>query len=294
MPVALYAVTIPSDDPHEAMPRLAVGPAGDGPEEYFPAMLGVTQYQSLLDPRGPAAGVAALLEQPRAPLPQGWDPSPLVFGSEVWAAGVTYLRSKSARMEESESAADVYDLVYDAERPELFWKAHPHDVRGHRQSVGIRADSTWNVPEPELALALDGAGRIVGYTVGNDMSSRSIEGDNPLYLPQAKVYDGSCAVGPGIVPASAVEPPFDIRMLIERDGADVFAGETSTSQMKRTFEDLAAYLVKARTFRAGATLLTGTGIVPPNDFTLQAGDIVRIEIGGLGRLTNVVEVVGRP
>jgi 2-dehydro-3-deoxy-D-arabinonate dehydratase len=212
---------------------------------------------------------------------------------EVWAAGVTYLRSRDARATESrDSGADVfYDRVYDAARPELFLKATPHRVVGPGGTVRIRTDSEWNVPEPELALVLDHSGRIVGHTIGNDMSSRSIEGDNPLYLPQAKVYRGCCALGPTIVLAD--QPPASdtvIEMTIRRGDADVFAGRTTVSQMKRSFEELAEWLFRADDFPSGAFLLTGTGIVPPDDFTLAAGDEIAITMSDVGTLLNRVQL----
>lgn len=212
---------------------------------------------------------------------------------EVWAAGVTYLRSRDARAAESrDSGADgFYDRVYDAARPELFFKATPHRVVGPDGTVRIRADSAWNVPEPEVALVLDRSGRIVGHTVGNDMSSRSIEGDNPLYLPQAKVYRGCCALGPTIVLAE--QPPGSdtaIEMTIRRDDVEVFAGRTTVAQMKRSFEELAEWLFRADDFPSGAFLLTGTGIVPPDEFTLAAGDEVAITMSVVGTLRNRVEL----
>jgi 2-dehydro-3-deoxy-D-arabinonate dehydratase len=212
---------------------------------------------------------------------------------EVWAAGVTYRRSRDARASESrDSGADVfYDRVYDAQRPELFLKATPHRVVGPGGTVRIRADSEWNVPEPELALVLDHSGRIVGHTIGNDMSSRSIEGDNPLYLPQAKVYRGCCALGPTIVLAE--HPPRSdtvIEMTIRRGAVDVFDGRTTVAQMKRSFEELAEWLFRADDFPSGAFLLTGTGLVPPDDFTLAAGDEIAITISDVGTLRNRVGV----
>jgi len=208
--------------------------------------------------------------------------APLDDQQEVWGSGVTYLRSRDARKAESETAADVYQQVYDAARPEIFFKQVGWRTVGHGQIVRIRADTTWNVPEPELCLVINTAAHIVGYTVGNDMSSRDIEGANPLYLPQAKTYDGSAAVGPGIrlAPAGALTD-LAINLEIERNGAIAFAGETSTSQMKRTFPDLAEYLMREMTFPHGALLMTGTGIVPPDEFTLQSGDISRITIDGM-------------
>ena len=208
--------------------------------------------------------------------------APLDDHQEVWGSGVTYLRSRDARKAESETAADVYQKVYDAARPEIFFKQVGWRTVGHGQPVRIRVDTTWNVPEPELCLVINAACRIVGYTVGNDMSSRDIEGENPLYLPQAKTYDGSAAVGPGIRLAAAdalTDLPIDLE--IERDGAVAFAGETATSRMKRAFPDLADYLMRELAFPYGALLMIGTGIVPPDEFTLRRGDLVRITIDGM-------------
>ena len=210
---------------------------------------------------------------------------------EVWAAGVTYERSRDERMAES-SEASVYDRVYAAERPEVFFKSTAARVVGPGQPVGIRADSDWDVPEPELALVFTSSGELFGWTVGNDMSSRSIEGENPLYLPQAKVYEAACALGPAIVPVWAARAPFDIRLTIERGGAEAFAGSTSTAAITRTAEDLSDWLFAAMPFPSGVVLLTGTGVVPPESFTLAAGDVVRVTIDGLGTLENPVRVVG--
>lgn len=212
---------------------------------------------------------------------------------EVWAAGVTYLRSKTARMAESDFSANAYDRVYEAARPELFFKSLPDKVSGPGQPVGIRRDARWNVPEPELALVLNARGRLVGYTIGNDMSSRDLEGENLLYLPQAKIYRHSCALGPWIqVGASEAEArEWSVRLEIQRGGATVFAGETIIANIKRRFTELADYLFRCQDFPHGAVLLTGTGIVPPDTFTLQPGDEVRIQISGIGELVNeVVEV----
>ncbi len=206
---------------------------------------------------------------------------------EVWAAGVTYLRSKVARMEESEGGGDFYDLVYDAQRPELFLKATPHRVVGPNQAIRVRRDSSWDVPEPELTLVLAASGAIVGCTIGNDVSSRSIEGENPLYLPQAKVFDGGCALGPMILLGEEM-PSRAIRVSIARGGERVFEGQTSTSQMRREPHDLAAWLFRELSFPCGAFLMTGTGVVPPDDFSLRAGDAVSITIEGVGELNNSV------
>jgi 2-dehydro-3-deoxy-D-arabinonate dehydratase len=218
---------------------------------------------------------------------------PPVEQQEVWAAGVTYLRSKTARMEESKFSATAYDLVYAAERPELFFKSLANKVVPTGEPVGIRKDAAWSVPEPELALVLNSRGRIAGYTIGNDMSSRDIEGANLLYLPQAKIYERSCALGPWIKVGVTEEEAraWQIRIKIQRDGASVFEGETSVSQIKRSFEELAGFLFRSQLFPNGAVLLTGTGVVPPDHFTLQPEDIVRIEISGIGVLENRVHVV---
>jgi 2-dehydro-3-deoxy-D-arabinonate dehydratase len=209
---------------------------------------------------------------------------------EVWAAGVTYLRSKEARMEESAGGGGFYDRVYDADRPELFLKATPSRVGGPGGPVRVRADSRWNVPEPELALVISPSGRLVGYTLGNDMSSRDIEGANPLYLPQAKVYRECCALGPVILIEEAPDasPHFALRMSIVRNGEPVFAGETSTRRMKRRFAELIDYLMRDNLFPEGVFLLTGTGIVPPDEFTLEPGDRIEITCPEIGTLSNVV------
>jgi 2-dehydro-3-deoxy-D-arabinonate dehydratase len=206
---------------------------------------------------------------------------PLEPTSEVWAAGVTYGRSREAR--EAESAVrDVYAKVYEAERPELFFKATGWRVVGHQTPIRIRDDSRWNVPEPELTLVVNSRGEIVGFCAGNDVSSRDIEGENPLYLPQAKVYDGSCALGPGIALGDARElQNLPVQLTVARDGRAVFQGVTSTSQIRRSLEELVGYLRRELAFPQGVFLMTGTGIVPPNDFSLQRGDLVRIEIGAL-------------
>jgi len=212
---------------------------------------------------------------------------------EVWAAGVTYLRSKKARMEESDFSASAYDKVYDAARPELFFKALPEKVVAPGEAVGIRKDARWNVPEPELALVINSRGRVVGYTIGNDMSSRDIEGENLLYLPQAKVYHRSCAVGPWIVVGAGESEArnWAIQLHIRRKGQAAFEGETTIGQIKRPFDELAGFLFRSQVFPYGAVLLTGTGIVPPENFTLQADDLVRISVSGIGALENpVVEV----
>jgi 2-dehydro-3-deoxy-D-arabinonate dehydratase len=218
---------------------------------------------------------------------------PPIERQEVWAAGVTYLRSKQARMEESDFSADAYDRVYEACRPELFLKAMPDKVVGPADAIGIRRDATWNVPEPELVLVINSRGQIVGYTIGNDMSSRDIEGENLLYLPQAKIYDRSCSVGPYIAVgmSEAEARTWTIELCIERGGSAVFQGSIGAGQIKRSFEELVRYLYRSQTFPHGVFLFTGTGVVPPEDFSLLAGDIVRIGISGIGVIENTVVTV---
>jgi 2-dehydro-3-deoxy-D-arabinonate dehydratase len=212
---------------------------------------------------------------------------------EVWCAGVTYMRSRDARMEESQSKS-VYDKVYEADRPELFFKGMRFRVAGPGQEIAVRGDSTWDVPEPECALVINSAGEIVGFTVGNDVSSRSIEGENPLYLPQAKVYDKAAALGPVIALANEIDDPNDlgIELIIRRNGEVGFQGSTNTNQLHRTFDDLVEYLYRDNTHFHGSILMTGTGIVPPSEFTLEAGDEVTITIDGIGTLTNPVIRLG--
>jgi len=212
---------------------------------------------------------------------------------EVWAAGVTYLRSRDARKEESQDSggASMYDKVYDADRPELFFKSLPHRVAGHNQHVNIRKDSTWNVPEPELTLFINSSGNIQAYTIGNDMSSRSIEGENPLYLPQAKVYEKSAGLGPCLyIPENPIEAETGIYMAIYRNDKKMYEGNTTVSRMKRTLPELASYLYQECDFPAGCFLMTGTCLVPPSDFTLQPNDRVDIRIDGIGELINFVGV----
>jgi 2-dehydro-3-deoxy-D-arabinonate dehydratase len=211
---------------------------------------------------------------------------------EIWAAGVTYRRSREARQEEAIDGGDVYARVYNAERPELFFKALGAKVIGPWGEVGIRADAMWNVPEPELALVMNPALEVVGMTVGNDVSSRDIEGDNPLYLPQAKVYEASCALGPGIVLGPLdTWPPATINLIIERDQHAAFTGQVHTDQIRRSISELLDYLGRSHTYPDGVVLLTGTGIIPPAAFTLARGDVVRITIDGIGELVNTVKVV---
>ncbi|MBP6431216.1 MAG: fumarylacetoacetate hydrolase family protein [Ferruginibacter sp.] len=215
-----------------------------------------------------------------------------IGSQEVWAAGVTYLRSKQARMEESEQSggASFYDKVYDAERPELFFKANPQRTVGTNDYVRIRKDSTWNVPEPELVLLVNSASKIVGYSIGNDMSSRSIEGENPLYLPQAKVYDKCAGLGPCIlITEKPIEATTGIKIIIERGEELMYEGSTTISQMKRSHTELVEFLFRECSFANGVYLMTGTCLVPDNNFTLQNKDVIKISIDGIGELINIVE-----
>jgi 2-dehydro-3-deoxy-D-arabinonate dehydratase len=237
----------------------------------------------------PVARLIALAAQ--APDGRVPDQPELPMGTqEVWLAGVTYHRSKIARMEESSFSANAYDRIYDAVRPELAFKATPRRCVGTGGRLRLRADSKWNVPEPELTLLVSAHGKVVGYTVGNDLSSRDIEGDNLLYLTQAKVWDGCCALGPCILieDGSTSIRRASIGLSIRREGNVVFTGEANVSQMKRTFDELVEYLFRDQSFPTGVYLLTGTCIVPNNDFTLKSGDIVDISIAGIGTLTNVI------
>ncbi len=215
-----------------------------------------------------------------------------IGSQEVWAAGVTYFRSRTARMEESKDAggADFYDKVYHADRPELFFKATAQRVVGDGGSMHLRGDSKWIVPEPELTLVINAAGKIVGYTVGNDLSCRDIEGENPLYLPQAKVFDRCAGVGPGIyVTDQPLPDSTEIRCVIERGGKTVFEGATAIDQLKKKPPQLVSYLYRDSVFATGALLMTGTGVVPPDDFCLIAGDVVRITIEPIGTLNNPMD-----
>ena len=255
---------------------------------------GITALQPLLESEDPAAMLKAInVDQlPRLALAEIQLCAP-IERQEVWAAGVTYLRSKAARMEESEFSASAYDRVYDAVRPEIFFKSLPEKVVSTGEPVGIRGDAKWNVPEPELALVMNSRGKIVGYTIGNDMSSRDIEGENLLYLPQAKTYHRSCALGPWITLGTPEETAraWSIKLEIQRNGQRAFAGETSVGQIKRSFTELAEFLFRCQVFPNGAVLLTGTGIVPTETFTLQSGDQIDIQISGIGSLRNSVAVV---
>ncbi len=240
------------------------------------------------------ATVEGLSPVPRARIEDYYLGAPVV-SQEVWAAGVTYYRSRDARMEESKDAggASFYDRVYEAERPELFFKATPHRVVGHSGTVRIRADSNWNVPEPELTLAINRRGQIFGYTIGNDVSSRDIEGENPLYLPQAKVYDGCCALGPGVLVSREPLPPeCRIALEVRRGGGTVFDGSTTLAELKRKPTELVEFLFRDNSFPAGCFLMTGTGIIPSSSFSLAAGDEIRISIDRIGTLVNTVACGG--
>ncbi|MBX3070505.1 MAG: fumarylacetoacetate hydrolase family protein [Thermomicrobiales bacterium] len=260
--------------------RVIDSAAAGGPERLANALeLSAQDLKTALDGIKGADGVP--LESVELLAPIDWQ--------EIWAAGVTYLRSRDARMEESQEKS-VYDRVYDADRPELFLKANIFRTSGPGQPVGIRGDSTWDVPEPECVLVINSAAEIVGYTVGNDVSSRSIEGENPLYLPQAKMFDKGAGLGPVIALAWEIDDPANlpITLVISRGGKVAFEGKTSTSQMHRTFDDLVGYLFRYQDFFHGVFLMTGTGIVPPNEFTLEDGDHVAITIDGIGTLENPV------
>jgi 2-dehydro-3-deoxy-D-arabinonate dehydratase len=263
------------------------GPVAERNGHYFPvpdewdALVNHANLAAYLRDRTSQAGATTLTAGPRPPL----------ASQEVWAAGVTYLRSRTARMEESETAGggSFYDKVYQAVRPELFFKSTPWRVRGNGDVVRIRRDARWSVPEPELALVINNRAEVVGYTIGNDMSSRDIEGENPLYLPQAKMYDGSCALGPAmLVRESPLAAETVIDIVIARNGRPAFTGTTTLAQMKRTPEELVGFLYREMSFPKGAILLTGTGIIPPDAFTLESGDEVAITIEPIGTLRNRV------
>jgi 2-dehydro-3-deoxy-D-arabinonate dehydratase len=278
--------------PHVLLYRTRAGVAAmKGGQLYRPEDL---RFDEIITHDDPLSFVTASLGAPQPPadvsLVDGELLAPITH-QEVWAAGVTYFRSRDARMEESKQAGgdDFYARVYEADRPELFFKATPHRVAGPGQGVRIRRDSKWNVPEPELALVVNPKGRIVGYTIGNDMSSRDIEGENPLYLPQAKVYDASCALGPAILLTNDPLPnETKIELDIRRGGKSCYAGQTTLAQLKRALEELVAFLYRESSFPAGCILLTGTGVIPPADFTLHRGDEVRITIDPIGTLMNPV------
>jgi 2-dehydro-3-deoxy-D-arabinonate dehydratase len=278
-------------EPHPLLVRLRVG----GTEHWAVRTVdGDMPLQVGLDDllRRPLAEARRLVEAAGTPAEHVGELLAPVQNQEVWAAGVTYERSRDGRMEES-TEASIYDRVYTADRPEVFFKATGPRVVGDGDAIGVRVDSPWNAPEPELALVVNSDGELFGYAIGNDASSRTIEGENPLYLPQAKVYERACSLGPGIVPVWAVEPPFEIRLQVLRGDEVAFEGTTSTDRITRPFEHLITWLTAALDFPVGAVLLTGTGIVPDESFSLTAGDVVRIEVPGLGELTNPVVAVGR-
>jgi 2-dehydro-3-deoxy-D-arabinonate dehydratase len=255
---------------------------------------GVRTLTSLLELSGIASELESLQKRslPKVPLADAQLLAP-IERQEVWAAGVTYLRSKKARMDESDFSATAYDRVYEAPRPELFFKSMPEKVVGPAEPVGIRADAKWNVPEPELTLLINSRGKIAGYSIGNDMSSRDIEGENLLYLPQAKIYRASCAIGPFIrvgVDESEART-WSIQLTITRRGEKLFEGATSVANIRRKLDELAEYLFRSQVFPNGAALLTGTGIVPPDTFSLQPGDHIVIAISGIGELSNPVAQV---
>jgi 2-dehydro-3-deoxy-D-arabinonate dehydratase len=268
--------------------------AARSPDGALVALPGVSSVGELL--RHSLAGIKALVDAADTAIDaEAWEPRSIVDGRmEVWAAGVTYKRSRTARAEES-TIADVYDRVYDAERPELFFKSVPWRVVMGGEPIGVRADSPINVPEPELAVVVNAAAEIVGYTICNDVSSRSIEGENPLYLPQAKVYDAACAVAATIRPAWEVDDPYDlaIEVAVERAGTIAWAGTSSTSLLHRRLPDLVAYAFKSMAFPDGLVLSTGTPLVPEMTFDLTPGDIVTIRIQDVGELRNPVVEVGR-
>lgn len=274
-----------------AQPR--IGAAWGGKQIADLTAAGISSLTALLDGPDPAGAVTALAPLVRHLPLAGITLLAPVERQEIWAAGVTYLRSKKARMEESDFSATAYDRVYDADRPEIFFKSLAEKVVATGDGVGIRADARWNVPEPELALVLNSQGRIVGCAIGNDMSSRDIEGENLLYLPQAKTYDLSCAIGPWVALETdeATIRRWTITIGITRDGQPVFSGETGIDQIKRGLSDLAGWLWRSQRFPHGAVLLTGTGVVPDESFTLRAGDVVRIAIDGIGVLENPVVTV---
>ena len=268
--------------------RLARGPASDGPDELLEDGASIDGVLG-----GDPGALEALLEAPPGdPAPDGLPVLAPAGAQPVWAAGVTFRRSRDARLEESRGL-DAYDKVYLADRPELFLKALPGTARGPGQPIGVRADSDWDVPEPELAVVADRRGRIVGYSIGDDVSSRSIEGENPLYLPQAKLYRGSCALGPCLVPVGEAPEPeaMEIELVIERDGAELFRDRCAVADMQRSLPELIDWLWRGQDLPVGAVLLTGTSIVPPPELSLRPGDRVAITITGLGTLTNPVEPV---
>src|SRR5438445_1633697 len=272
--------------------EIHVGTVSDDHVHFLNMGLGWASLSDILHSERPLAVARDLLDETVGSLPlDEVDFLAPIDQQEVWAAGVTYKRSQEARERESVGAAKFYDLVYSAPRPELFFKANPHRVSGPGDRVHIRRDSRWSVPEPELALVISPHLELVGYTIGNDMSARDIEGENPLYLPQAKVYDHCCALGPVITLAESMPalPQVSIRLTIDRGGKTVFDSSTTLARMARPLDELIQWLGKEASFPTGAILLTGTGIVPPDDFTLAVADIVHIDVAGIGRLTNHIE-----
>jgi 2-dehydro-3-deoxy-D-arabinonate dehydratase len=268
--------------------RTSTGLTIQTPDDYR-EIAGAT-LDSLFTQADPGAWLRNQLASARSTEPPDHPLAP-IQSQEVWASGVTYLRSRDARMQESKDAGGgtFYDRVYEADRPELFFKATPSRVVAPRKPMRLRSDSRWNVPEPELALALNSHGRIFGYTIANDLSSRDIEGENPLYLPQAKVWSDCCALGPGIlVSDQAPRPETTISLSIHRANALAYSGSTALSQMKRGLPELASWLWRDNHFPAGCFLLTGTGLVPPDEFTLHSGDEVHIAIAGIGTLINSI------
>ena len=270
--------------------RTAGGPVVEDAGRFYQAR---EDWDALINRDDLENALTMIVRDAKALEPFDWHSEALapIGHQEVWAAGVTYYRSRAARIEESKSSGggDFYDRVYSATRPELFFKATPHRVAGPGQEVRIRRDSNWNVPEPELALAVNSQGKIIGYTIGNDMSSRDIEGENPLYLPQAKVYAQCCGLGPALyISSKPLDEATNIDLNIVRDGKPVFQGRTDLTKMKRSPTELVEYLFRDNTFPFGCVLLTGTGIVPPDDFTLRAGDEIRITIEPIGTLVNKV------
>jgi len=273
-------------------------PLGDG-LRYFTSMqqleeaakeAGQSFFNYVLSKVGRASERYNLAEIYPTPAPGGVRLLAPVDTHEVWAAGVTYLRSREARMSESEVAASIYDLVYEADRPEIFLKATPHRVVAPGEAIGVRSDASWTVPEPELALVLSSKLEIVGLTICNDVSSRDIEGLNPLYLPQAKIYERCCSIGPAILMLEKMPERVELEILctIKRGDKLIFQGATSTKRLKRTLPELVAYLGRSNTFPGGVVLSTGTGIVPPDSFSLEEGDLVEIELETVGKLVNPV------
>ena len=252
------------------------------------------EWDEIIASDDPAPLLARVLQNAPPTSPEALAPSSLrapIGTQEVWAAGVTYFRSRTARMEEAKAGGggDFYDRVYSALRPELFFKATARRVVGPGQRVRVRSDSRWSVPEPELALAINARGRIIGYTIGNDMSARDIEGENPLYLPQAKVYSESCALGPCVLlTTEALSADTSIELRIKRGDTVAFSGATTLASLKRGMQELADYLFRDNAFPTGCVLLTGTGVVPPDDFSLQSGDVIAITIPPIGTLENTV------